>query len=114
MKVTAQNNNATKLFRRRFIFIYSNEPISGTGPGASLGIPYKNAFSVMPKTLGGEPVHYIILDDHTDTTLAVKQARPDADQRERTLAQIREVEAFYGIQQQCLQSLLQADGLIDG
>ena len=27
-----------------------------TGPGASLGIPYKNAFQLMPKTLGGEPV----------------------------------------------------------
>lgn len=55
--------------------------------------------------------------EHTNKNkmiLAVKQARPDADQRERTLAQIREVEAFYGIQQQCLQSLLQADGLIDG
>lgn len=49
--------------------------VGETGPGASLGIPYKNAFSVMPKTLGGEPVHYIIVDDHTDTSQAVKQAR---------------------------------------
>ena len=24
-----------------------------TGPGASLGIPYKNALSLVPKTLGG-------------------------------------------------------------
>lgn len=49
--------------------------VGETGPGASLGIPYKNAFSVMPKTLGGEPVNYIIVDDHTDTSMAVKQAR---------------------------------------
>src|SRR5438552_6850783 len=46
-----------------------------TGPGASLGIPYKNTFSVLPKTLGGQPVQYLILDDATDPTNAVKQAR---------------------------------------
>jgi len=27
-----------------------------TGGTASLGIPYKNAFQLLPKTLGGEPV----------------------------------------------------------
>lgn len=46
-----------------------------TGPGASLGIPYKNTFSVLPNTLGGEPVQYILLDDATDPTNAVKLAR---------------------------------------
>lgn len=46
-----------------------------TGPGASLGIPYKNTFSVTPKTLGGQPVEYIFLDDATDPTNAVKNAR---------------------------------------
>lgn len=46
-----------------------------TGPGASLGIPYKNTFSVLPKTLGGQPVEYIIMDDATDPTNAVKHAR---------------------------------------
>lgn len=46
-----------------------------TGPGASLGIPYKNTFSVVPKTLGGQPVQYVILDDATDPTNAVKLAR---------------------------------------
>ena len=46
-----------------------------TGPGASLGIPYKNTFSVLPKTLGGEPVQYLIMDDGTDPTNAVKHAR---------------------------------------
>lgn len=46
-----------------------------TGPGASLGIPYKNTFTVLPKTLGGQPVEYIIMDDATDPTNAVKHAR---------------------------------------
>lgn len=46
-----------------------------TGPGASLGIPYKNTFTVLPKTLGGQPVQYVILDDATDPTNAVKLAR---------------------------------------
>jgi branched-chain amino acid transport system substrate-binding protein len=46
-----------------------------TGPGASLGIPYKNTFSVLPKTLGGQPVQYIVMDDATDPTNAVKLAR---------------------------------------
>ncbi len=46
-----------------------------TGPAASLGIPYKNTFSVLPKTLGGQPVEYVVLDDASDPTNAVKHAR---------------------------------------
>ncbi|WP_397475199.1 ABC transporter substrate-binding protein [Pusillimonas sp.] len=46
-----------------------------TGPGASLGIPYKNTFEVVPRTMGGETVRYVILDDATDTTNAVRLAR---------------------------------------
>lgn len=46
-----------------------------TGPGASLGIPYKNAFEVVPGTLGGESVRYVVVDDATDTTNAVRLAR---------------------------------------
>jgi len=49
--------------------------VAATGPGASLGIPEKNTFNLLPKTLGGEPVQYIILDDASDTTLSVKHAR---------------------------------------
>ena len=40
--------------------------LGATGPGASLGIHYKNAFQLMPKTLGGQPVKYIILEDGSD------------------------------------------------
>ena len=46
-----------------------------TGPGASLGIPYKNAFELVGKTLGGEPVRYIILDDESKPDNAAKNAR---------------------------------------
>ncbi|HCX32759.1 MAG TPA: branched-chain amino acid ABC transporter substrate-binding protein [Rhodocyclaceae bacterium] len=46
-----------------------------TGPGSSLGIPYKNAFQLVPKTLGGEPVRYIILDDESKPDNAAKNAR---------------------------------------
>src|SRR5512144_1450282 len=49
--------------------------LGATGPGASLGIHYKNAFQLMPKTLGGQPVKYIILEDGSDATTAGKNAR---------------------------------------
>ena len=46
-----------------------------TGPGASLGIPYKNAFQLVPKTIGGEPVRYIIIDDESKPDIAAKNTR---------------------------------------
>ena len=46
-----------------------------TGPGAALGGHYRNAYQLMPKTLGNEPVRYIILDDASDPTNAAKNAR---------------------------------------
>jgi branched-chain amino acid transport system substrate-binding protein len=46
-----------------------------TGPGASLGVHYRNAYQLMPKMLGGEPVRYVILDDASDPTNAAKNAR---------------------------------------
>lgn len=46
-----------------------------TGPGSSLGIPYKNAFQLIPKTIGGETVTYIILDDESKPDNAAKNAR---------------------------------------
>ena len=49
--------------------------VSATGPAASLGIPEKNTFALMPTTIGGEKVNYIILDDASDTTTAVKNTR---------------------------------------
>ena len=49
--------------------------VSATGPAASLGIPEKNTFALMPTTIGGEKVNYIVLDDASDTTSAVKNIR---------------------------------------
>ena len=49
--------------------------VSATGPAASLGIPEKNTIALMPKTIGGEAVKYIVLDDATDPTAASKNAR---------------------------------------
>ncbi len=49
--------------------------LSATGPGASLGIPERNTIALLPTTIGGETVRYIVLDDATDTTTAVKNAR---------------------------------------
>lgn len=49
--------------------------LSATGPAASLGIPEKNTISLLPKTIGGQSVQYILLDDATDTTTAVKNMR---------------------------------------
>jgi branched-chain amino acid transport system substrate-binding protein len=49
--------------------------VSATGPAASLGIPEKNTFALLPKEVAGQKIEYIILDDATDTTTAVKNAR---------------------------------------
>jgi branched-chain amino acid transport system substrate-binding protein len=49
--------------------------LSATGPAASLGIPEKNTVALMPKTIAGQKVNYIVLDDASDTTAAVSNAR---------------------------------------
>jgi len=49
--------------------------VSATGPAASLGIPEKQTMALLPQTVGGEKVKYIVLDDATDPSTAVKNAR---------------------------------------
>lgn len=49
--------------------------VSATGPAASLGIPQKNTVALFPATIGGQKVNYIVLDDATDTTAAVKNIK---------------------------------------
>jgi branched-chain amino acid transport system substrate-binding protein len=49
--------------------------LSATGPAASLGIPEKNTIELLPATLGGEKVKWIVLDDASDTTRAVTNTR---------------------------------------
>jgi len=49
--------------------------LSATGPAASLGIPEKNTVALMPKTIAGQKINYIVLDDASDTTAATANAR---------------------------------------
>ncbi len=49
--------------------------VSATGPAASLGIPEKNTFTLLPRTIAGQKVNYIVLDDASDTTQAVANTR---------------------------------------
>jgi branched-chain amino acid transport system substrate-binding protein len=49
--------------------------LSATGPAASLGIPEKNTFDLLPTSIGGEKINWIVLDDASDTTKAVTNTR---------------------------------------
>lgn len=53
--------------------------LSTTGPAASLGIAEKNTVALLPKTLGGLPVNYVVLDDGTEPSQASKNARRFVD-----------------------------------
>jgi branched-chain amino acid transport system substrate-binding protein len=46
-----------------------------TGPASGLGIPMKNQFALWPQTIAGEKVNLIILDDATDPTKGVVNAK---------------------------------------
>jgi branched-chain amino acid transport system substrate-binding protein len=46
--------------------------VSATGPAASLGIPEKNTIALLPTSIAGKTVEYIVLDDATDVTKAVQ------------------------------------------
>jgi branched-chain amino acid transport system substrate-binding protein len=49
--------------------------VSATGPAASLGIPEKNTIALMPTSIAGQKINYIVLDDASDTTKAVANTR---------------------------------------
>lgn len=46
-----------------------------TGPASGLGIPMQNYFKLWPTTIAGEKLNLIILDDATDPTKGVQNAR---------------------------------------
>jgi branched-chain amino acid transport system substrate-binding protein len=46
-----------------------------TGPASGLGIPVANGVKMWPATIGGEKVNVIVLDDATDPTKGVQNAR---------------------------------------
>ena len=49
--------------------------LSATGPAASLGIPEKNTIELLPTTIGGQKINWIVLDDASDTTKAVTNTK---------------------------------------
>ncbi|MEO5881047.1 MAG: ABC transporter substrate-binding protein [Caldimonas sp.] len=49
--------------------------VSATGPGASLGVHVQKAIALLPKTVGGEAVRYVLLDDTSDPTTGAKNVR---------------------------------------
>ena len=49
--------------------------LSATGPAASLGIPEKNTFELLPTSIAGQKVNWIVLDDASDTTKAVTNTK---------------------------------------
>lgn len=54
--------------------------LSLTGPSASLGIPARNTIELLPSTIGGETVRWVVLDDASDPAAAVRGARKLVDQ----------------------------------
>ncbi len=46
-----------------------------TGPTSALGIPSKNGVMLWPSTIAGQKVKVVMLDDATDPTIGVKNAR---------------------------------------
>jgi branched-chain amino acid transport system substrate-binding protein len=53
---------------------------SQTGPAASLGIPQRNTVALEPTEIAGRKVEYIVLDDATDVTKSVADARKLVDE----------------------------------
>ncbi|MFG0227616.1 ABC transporter substrate-binding protein [Achromobacter sp. 413638] len=49
--------------------------VSTTGAAAAIGIQTNNAVRLWPATLGGQPARYVVLDDGTDVSRAVKNMR---------------------------------------
>jgi branched-chain amino acid transport system substrate-binding protein len=49
--------------------------LSLTGPASGLGIPMQNQFKLLPASIAGEKLNVILLDDATDPTKGVQNAR---------------------------------------
>lgn len=55
--------------------IHVGVSVSLTGPGSGLGIPVQNGLKLAPVSIAGEKLHLLILDDGTDPTKGVINAR---------------------------------------
>lgn len=49
--------------------------VSATGPAASVGITQQRTVPILPKSLGGQDVEYVLLDDASDTSTSVKHGQ---------------------------------------
>jgi branched-chain amino acid transport system substrate-binding protein len=49
--------------------------VSATGPTSAIGIPQKNTGEILPRTIAGESVQYISLEDGVDATRAVQNIK---------------------------------------
>ena len=49
--------------------------LSLTGPAVSLGLPEKNTIALLPRTIAGQSVEYIVFDDASDPSSAVANVR---------------------------------------
>jgi len=49
--------------------------VSSTGPGSSLGAHVANVVPLLPTTVAGETVRYVVLDDSSDPTVGARNAR---------------------------------------
>ena len=56
--------------------------LSLTGPAAGLGIPERNTIEFLPKQIAGQTVRWVVLDDASDTTAAVRAARKLIDEEQ--------------------------------
>jgi branched-chain amino acid transport system substrate-binding protein len=56
-----------------------------TGPGVSLGLPTKNAFELWPESIAGVKIKLIILDDASDPTAGILNARKFVEQEKADL-----------------------------
>jgi len=49
--------------------------VSATGPAASVGVTQQRTVPLLPTTVAGEKINYILLDDASDTSTTVKNVR---------------------------------------
>lgn len=49
--------------------------VSATGPGSSLGAHIANVVPLLPETIAGETIRYVMLDDSSDPTVGGRNAR---------------------------------------
>src|SRR5689334_17725485 len=49
--------------------------VSASGPGSALGQPQMRTVAALPREIGGEKIVYIALDDESDSTKGIQNAR---------------------------------------